>query len=218
VPEIVAVSSRRLRRHAKILVFRIGDWDTEQRTLNPLADSLKTQLSLLVPPNAVDVEYIRTLDEFAGALAVHGGGGKRITARQDSPWGYAILVGHGRGDPEPGIRFATRWHGPSDIAEAIKGLGPGRRSFSDAVFMSLCCRTGDAEFAQSFSDELNTTFVGPGATVHSFEAAGVVQRLFYELFLTGNTFAQALKRTRDATSGFSTTFRCWLDGEEANPG
>jgi hypothetical protein len=217
VPAMVSVSSRRMRRHSKILIFRIGDWETERNTLNPLAASLKAQLSLLVPPNEVDVEYIRTMDELAGGLSVHGGGGKTITARQDSPWGYAILVGHGRAGAAPGIRFGDRWHSPQEIVTAITGLGPGRRSFSEAVFVSLCCQTGEEPFAKPLSDELNTTFVGPGATVHSFEAAGFVQRLFYELFLGGETFAQALKRTREATTDFKTGFRCWLDGVEAQP-
>ena len=213
-PATVHVSSRRMRRHAKILIFRIGDWDTEQNTLNPLAASLKAQLSLLLPPNEVDVEYIRTLDEFAAALGVHGGGGKTITARQDSPWGYAVLVGHGRSGANAGIRFGTEWHGPEAVADAIRRLGPGRASFGDAVFASLCCSTGEESFAQPFSKALHTTFVGPGETVHSFEAAGFVQRLFHELFLGGETLAQGLKRTRGATETFKTSFRSWMNASE----
>jgi hypothetical protein len=107
------------------------------------------------------------------------------------------------------------WHEPEEVAQAITGLGPGRRAFGDAVFASLCCETGDAAFRRAFSSELRTTFVGPRDTVHSFEAAGLVHRLFYELFLGGETFAQALKRTRSATENFRTTFRCWLNGVEA---
>jgi hypothetical protein len=126
---MVEISSRRLRRHAKILIFRIGDWETEQPTLNPLAASLKSQLSLLLPPNEVDVEYIRTLDEMAEALRVHGGGGNPITARQNSPWGYAVFVGHGRAGPSPAMRFGSTWHGPSQVAEAIKGP----RRFADII-------------------------------------------------------------------------------------
>jgi hypothetical protein len=213
--ELVPVSSRRMRRYAKILIFRIGDWETEQLMLNPLAESLKAQLSLLVPPNEIDVEYIRTLDELADALSVHGGGAKPLAARQSSPWGYAIFVGHGRTATNPGIRFGRRWHSPTSVAGAIKNLGPGGRSFSDAVFVSLCCETGEPGFADTFSDALNTTFVGPGAIVHSFEAAGLVHRLFYELFLSGATFAQALRRTHTATADYKTHLRCWLDGTEA---
>lgn len=123
LPATIDVSSRRMRRHAKILILRVGDWDTEQNMLNPLAASLKAQLSLLVPPNEVDVEYIRTLDEFAGALGVHGGGGKAITARKGSPWGYAVLVGHGRAGADAGILFGAEWYGTADIADAIKGFG-----------------------------------------------------------------------------------------------
>ncbi len=50
------IPSRRSRRHAKVLVFRIGGWETEHIALNPLAASLKTELSLLMPPSEVDVE------------------------------------------------------------------------------------------------------------------------------------------------------------------
>jgi hypothetical protein len=108
----------------KILLIRIGDWETEQTALNPLAASLKAQLSLLLPPSEVDVEYIRTIDEFAAALRVHGGGGASITSRQASPWGYAVLIGHGRAGSHAGIRFGDTWYQPSTIARAIKDLGP----------------------------------------------------------------------------------------------
>lgn len=210
----VPVSSRRFRRHAKILILRIGDWETEQPTLNPLAASLKAQLSLLLPPSDVDVEYIRTLEELGGALRVHGGGLTPSGRRQASPWGYAVLVGHGRSGTSPAIRFGNSWHAPKKIARSISGLGPGRRTFAEARFISLCCETGDQAFAQAFSDELNTTWVGPGRTVHSFEAAGFVQRLFFESFLAGRTWSDAFRCSRAATTSFSTSFRCWLDGEE----
>jgi hypothetical protein len=215
--EPVEISSRKLRRHCKALILRVGDWDTEQTTLNPLAASLKAQLSLLLPPSAVDVEYIRTLDELSGALRVHGGGLSPAGHRQAEPWGYAILVGHGRAGANPGIRFGTTWHSPQDMADAIKGLGPGRRSFSDAKFISLCCETGAAEFASVFSDRLNSTWTGPGATVHSFEAAGFVVRFFYEHFLRARTWADAFGNTRKVSMTFSTQFRCWMDGEEVQP-
>ena len=128
IQDSIPISSRHFRRHAKILILRIGDWDTEQLTLNPLASSLKAQLSLLLPPSDVDVEYIRTPDELRGALSVHGGGlaGGR---RRSSPWGYAVIVGHGRADSHPALRFGNDWHGPSAIANKITGLGPGQKSF-----------------------------------------------------------------------------------------
>jgi hypothetical protein len=217
IQESIPVSSRRFRRHAKILIFRIGDWETEQLTLNPLASSLKAQLSLLLPPSDVDVEYIRTLDELGGALRVHGGGLTPSGRRQAHPWGYAVMVGHGRSGTSPGIRFGDSWHTPRKIAASIKGLGPGRRSFAEGRFVSLCCETGEPGFAEAFSDELNTTWVGPGETVHSFEAAGFVQRLFFEHFLAGRTWADAFRHTRGATAAFSTAFRCWMDGEEVQP-
>jgi len=210
----VPISSRRFRRHAKILIFRIGDWTTEQITLNPLAASLRAQLSLLLPPDEIDVEYIRTLDELAGALLVHGGGGKRITARQASPWGYAILVGHGRAGADAAIQFGDSWHTPDEIVKRIMGLGPGRRAFGDGVFVSLCCQTGDPSFADGFSDGLNTTFVGPSESVHAFEAAGFVHRLFYEHFLNGETWKNAFSRTQAATGDFSTNFKFWEDGAD----
>jgi hypothetical protein len=103
------------------------------------------------------------------------------------------------------------------MADAIKGLGPGRRSFSDAKFISLCCETGAEEFASVFSDRLNSTWTGPNATVHSFEAAGFVLRLFYEHFLRAKTWADAFGSTRKASTTFSTQFRCWMDGEEVQP-
>jgi hypothetical protein len=217
VQRSIPVSSRRFRRHAKILIFRIGDWETEQTMLNPLSSSLKAQLSLLLPPSDVDVEYIRTLEEMAGALRVHGGGLSPSGRRQAHPWGYAVLVGHGRGGASPAIRFGDSWHSPRKIASSIKGLGPGRRTFAEARFVSLCCETGEPSFARAFSDELNTTWVGPGETVHSFEAAGFVQRLFFESFLAGNTWSASFRHTRESTTAFSTEFRCWMDGEEVQP-
>jgi hypothetical protein len=214
----IPVSSRRFRRHAKILIFRIGDWETEQATLNPLAASLKGQLSLLLPPSDVDVEYIRTLEELAGALRVHGGGLSPSGKRQAHPWAYAVLVGHGRSGASPAIRFGDSWHSPRRIASSIKGLGPGRRTFAEARFVSLCCETGEQGFARPFSDELNTTWAGPGETVHSFEAAGFVQRLFFEAFIAGSSWADAFRHTSAATRPFSTTFRCWMDGREVQTG
>lgn len=210
----IQISSRRFHRHAKILIVRIGDWKTEQQTLNPLSDSLKSQLSLLLPPGFVDVEYIRTLDELAGALRKHGGGGGPAS---HVPWGYAVLVGHGRSGADAGIDFAGRWHTAQEVANSISGLGPGRKSFSEARFVSVCCHTGSSEFASSFSDELGTTWVGPRTSVHSYEAAGFVWRLFYEHFLRGRTWADAFRHTRSASATYSTDFRCWADGDENQP-
>lgn len=212
--EPMSISSRKLKRRVKVLIIRVGDWDTEQATLNPLAESLKAQLSLLLPPGNVDVEYIRTLDELSGALRVHGGGLGPTGQRQAEPWGYAILVGHGRSGPSAGIRFGTSWHSPDAMAAAVKGLGPGRRSFSDAKFISLCCETGSAAFAQTFSENLSTTWVGPSDAVHSFEAAGFVLRLFYEDFLRTGTWSDSFRGAQSASSTFSTAFRCWMNGEE----
>jgi hypothetical protein len=217
VLESIPISSRRFRRYAKILIIRVGDWDTEQAMLNPLAESLKAQLSLLLPPDEVDVEYIRTIEELADAFRVHGGGLSASGRRQSHPWGYAILVGHGRAGSSPGIRFGHEWHSPKKLASTIKGLGPGRRSFAEARFISLCCDSGAPGFARIFADELNTTWVGPGSTVHSFEAAGFVQRLFFEHFLAGLGWADAFRHTRTATETFSTAFRCWMDGQEVQP-
>ena len=215
VQRTVEVSSRRFRRHANILIIRIGDWITEQGALNPLAESLKAQLSLLLPPNGVDVEYIRTLDELRSALALHGGGLTPTGRRQSSPWGYAVLVGHGRAGATPGILFGGSWHSPGEIQQTIQGLGPGRRTFSEGRFISLCCETGASEFAAVFSDALNTTWVGPRGDVHSYEAAGFVQRLFFEHFLAGQTWMRAFRSTAETTATFSTRFQCWMDGEEA---
>ena len=208
--ESIPISSRRFRRHTKIVIIRVGDWETEQLTLNPLAASLKAQLSLLLPPGFVDVEYIRTLEELTGALRVHGGG----PSAARTPWGYVVLVGHGRTGTSPGINFGGDWHSPKKIAAAIKGLGPGRQSFSEGRFISLCCHTGASGFARAFSDELNTTWVGPRESVHSFEAAGFVLRLFYEHFLRARTWSDAFRHTRSASKTFSTEFRCWMDGTE----
>jgi len=210
----IELSSRRFRRHSKILLLRIGDWATEQTALNPLAQSLRAQMSLLLPPGEVDVEYIRTLDELAAALRVHGASKRLPDSRQAAPWGYAILIGHGRAGEEPALRFGDTWRSVDAITQAIKGLGPARRSFGNAIFISLCCETGQESFAKAFSDALNTTFVGPGAAVHSFEAAATVQWLFLEHFLHGCGWADAFRHTAQATAGFDTQFRFWADGVE----
>jgi hypothetical protein len=214
VDETLQISSRRLRRHVKVLILRLGDWETEQTALNPLAQSLKAQLSLLLPPNAVDVEYIRTLDELAGALRVHGGGLGPSGRRQAEPWGFALLVGHGRAGQQAAIRFGHNWHTAGQMAAAVRRLGPGRRSFSDARFISLCCETGDESFAKAFSAALTTTWLGPAGVLHAFEAAGFVQRLFFEHFLVPRLWTPAFTETRSATSTFSTSFRCWMNGDE----
>jgi hypothetical protein len=213
IEETIEVSSRRFRRYTKILIVRIGDWETEQLTLNPLADSLKAQLSLLLPPGFVDVEYIRTLDELKGALKLHGGG---KSTEGKTPWGYAVLVGHGRSGGNAGMNFGGTWCTPLAIAGAIGGLGPGRKSFSEAKIISVCCHTGDPSFAETISDTLNSTFVGPSESVHSYEAAAFVLRLFYEHFLQGRLWSDAFRETCQASATFSTRFRCWRDGSETH--
>jgi hypothetical protein len=77
--------------------------------------------------------------------------------------------------------------------------------------------TGETSFARALTKELHTAWVAPGDAVHSFEAAGYVHRVFFEHFLAGETWSRAFRKTSKATEDYSTTFRCWLNGEEVLP-
>jgi hypothetical protein len=48
-------------------------------------------------------------------------------------------------------------------------------------------------------------------------AGGGVGDLFFEHFLAGRTWADAFRHTRASTGTFSTSFRCWMDGDEVQP-
>src|SRR5262249_54774627 len=80
-------------------------------------------------------------------------------------------------------------------------------------FVSLCCKTGYAAFAQTFSgrSDVCNLITAPFHSVHGAIASQYCQTLFAYHLLEGETFRVAFRHARDSIPG-GTVFRLWQHG------
>lgn len=189
----VLVASSAAHRNIGFLIVRIGDFQTENTLLDPLAKSILQFARILVTDEFVSRIDIRTIEELRIYWAIN-----------HAVYSHIIFIGHGSadsvtfgvGDPPTAQRFIS--------ALEIEGVQP-------KTILSLACETGKAPIARDISDSsVCDGFVAPYSTVH-----GAVSSLFVQMFLNkhlldGRTTMVAFKQTYEAIA--RCPFRIWEKG------
>lgn len=188
------VATSVVHRNVGLLIFRIGDYQTETSLLDPLAKSILQYFRLLVPDDMVQLCEIRTAMEF-----------QSLWASRQSAFSHVVLIGHGRKDA---ILFGTDWIDAETFQGLIAPVNP-----TPKLFVSLCCRTAYAAFSKPFSEHAwCLALVAPFQSVHGAVASQFCQSYFAFHLLAGETPKIAFRHARDGTPG-STHFRLWERGQ-----
>lgn len=190
--DLVAKSS--VHRNVGVLIFRVGDFETELATLDPLAKSILQYFRLLLPDDMVRLREVRSIEEL-----------RRYWGSDHGGYTHIVLVGHGRRDA---ISFGIDgWIDAEGLSNVLADANPSEKSF-----VSLCCATGYSDFSRSISEQAFCHgIVAPYHSVHAAVASQFCQTLFGYHFLQGETLRIAFKHARRAVPGGS-IFRLWDSG------
>jgi hypothetical protein len=177
-----------------ILIFSIGDLETESILLEPLTKSVVQYCRLLVSDDYLRAVRVRSLAEVA-----------HVWRRTHGAYSHLILIGHGS---PSGIKFAVDgWVGQAALTDAFQvDDDPGR------IVLSLCCKTGYKSIGGKLSENHTFShFIGPFHSVHGAIASQFAQTFLALHFLVGESVGVAFKHARAYTPG-STSFRLWQNG------
>ena len=183
------------QKNIGILIFTIGDLETETGLLDPLAKSVLQYCRLLVPDDYLRAYKIRSISEL-----------KSIWQRDQAAYSHVVIIGHG--SPE-GIKFSVDgWVKSSDIAEKLEIPKAPKKAF-----VSLCCQTGYKTAGGKLSEmAICSHFLAPFHSVHGAVASQFVQTFLAFHLLEGESIGVAFKHAREYTPG-STSFRLWENGK-----
>ena len=174
-----------------ILVLRIGDFETEQTLLDPLAKSVTQFCRLLLPDDQVRAVRVRSLDEL-----------QQLWQREQAAYSHVIWIGHGS---EAGINFGVGgWVDAETLGRTLRVYGAPRK-----IYISLCCKTGYKSFGSALSrTTMCNRFLGPFHSVEGAVASQFCQTFLASHLLEGRTVGVAFRKARGSVPG-STSFRLW---------
>jgi hypothetical protein len=183
------------QKNIGILIFTIGDLETETGLLDPLAKSVLQYCRLLVPDDYLRAYKVRSLAEL-----------KTIWLKEQAAYSHVIIVGHGSRE---GIKFSVdEWVKPDVLDSNLKVRGAPKK-----VFISLCCQTGYKAAGGKLSEMAITShFLAPFHSVHGAVASQFVQTFLAFHLLEGESVGVAFRHARKYTPG-STSFRLWENGK-----
>lgn len=188
------VATSAVHRSIGVMLLRIGDFQTEATLLDPLAKSILQYLRLLLTDDYVILRSVRSVAEMV-----------KYWTQDHGAFSHVIIVGHGRRD---GIQFGVDgWQSAAQLSASltVPGVTPKH-------FISLCCQTGYAAFAQSFSRQpVCQTVAAPFHSVHGAVASQFCQTLLAYHLLEGETMGVAFRHARTSVPG-SVSFRIWENG------
>lgn len=189
------IGSGLCQKNVGILIFTIGDLETETGLLDPLAKSVLQYCRLLVPDDYLRSYKVRSIAEL-----------KSIWEKEQSAYSHVIIVGHGSPD---GVKFSVNGWVKSEILDAaLKVRGAPKK-----VFISLCCQTGYKAIGGKLSEmAICSHFIGPFHSVHGAVASQFAQTFLAFHLLEGESIGVSFKHARKYTPG-STSFRLWENGK-----
>ena len=188
------VASSKCQRNIGLLIFGIGDLETESTLLDPLSKSVTQFCRLLASDDYVRFYKIRSMAEL-----------RAIWTRDHPAYSHVMFIGHGNGT---GLKFAVDgWQTAAKIADIldIDGVDP-------KFFVNLACQAGQAAFGRPLS-QMNacSAFIGAFHSVHGTIASQFVQSFLVFHLLEGETTKVAFRHARERVPG-STSFRLWRQG------
>lgn len=177
-----------------IAIMRIGDFQTEQTLLDPLAKSLLQFARMLLDDDSVRLFEARSLPELKAWWTSNG-----------AAYTHILLVAHGAPD---GVHFAVDGkRTPLELSDAFGGGGKRK------TLLSLACETGRKAFAQGISQSAHfERVIAPFHSVHGAIASQFVQTYLASHLLQGHTPKIAWRDARRATPG-TDSFRMWVNGK-----
>ena len=193
------IASSRAITDPSTLLLTIGDYSatgtTEDSLLEPIAKSALQFLRLLLPPDMIFKRAVRSTDEL-----------RVLWAREAGIFHNVVLVGHGAND---GVLFGV--DGLTTAEELAGALGS---SVSGRTFVSLCCRTGRADFAREFSaSSVCGELIAPYHSVHGAVASQFLQTLLVCRLFQGNSAKVSFRKASESIpSGHR--FRRWVNGKQ----
>lgn len=190
-----AIGVSRLHSDVGILIISIGDFVSESALLDPLSKSVLQFCRLLVPDDQVASVKVRSVAEL-----------KVYWAKNHRAYTHIVLVGHG---DKTGLGFGV--NGNVDLPaldDIFKDRGAKPKSF-----ISLCCKTGYADFGKDFSQfTICKSLAAPFHSVHGATASQFCQTMLTWMLLEGRTTKVAFKSARDSVPG-AVSFRLWQNGK-----
>lgn len=189
------VATSVVHRHIGVVIYAIGDIESEFGLIDPLRRSVLHYCRLLLPFDALRARTIRSLAELSECWLKHD--------HQNTS--HVILIGHGS---ERGLHFGV---GGEIDAERIGRAFAVEKNVTSA-FVSLCCKTGCASFAKRFSAAFgDCVFIAPFHSIHGAIASQFVQTYLAHHFLDGRTFKTAFNKAQNDMPG-AVRFRFWQNG------
>lgn len=190
------VGSSLVHRMVGVQLYRIGDYDSETKLLDPLAKSLLQFCLLLFPDDMVFSHRVRSLAELG-----------RLWTDKHAVNSHIIFVAHGT---ERGLHFGVDgWVDAETLSNklAVTGVTP-------KTFLFLACRTGYKSFGGAFSGALPLCHaaIAPFHSFHGAVASQFCQTFLSQHFLQGVTTRVAFNHARSAIPG-AVSFRMWSNGK-----
>ena len=183
-----------VQKNIKLLVIKVGDFKTEEILLDPLQKSILQYFRLLLNDDEIVCESLRSLTELS-----------IIWQKHHSVISHVIIVGHGSKNT---IQFGNDLITPDQLSTkfSIENATPKQ-------FVSLCCKTGYADFGKTFSKfPICDSLIAPFQSIHGAIASQFCQTYFAYHLLQGETVKVACKHAIKSTPG-AVSFRLWKDGK-----
>ena len=188
------VATSKCQRTIGLLIFCVGDLETETALLDPLSKSVTQFCRLLAPDDHVRFYKIRSVEEM-----------RAIWAHEHAAYSHVILIGHGSGTA---LRFATDgWQDAGQLAPVLDIAGVEPKSI-----INLACQAGKAALGRTFSCmQMCGVYIGAFHSIQGAIASQFVQSFLIHHLLRGETTKIAFRHARNQVAG-STSFRLWRHG------
>lgn len=186
------VATKTVWQNFGILILRIGDY-AEGHLLDPLAKSVLNFSRMLLPPDAVRIEELRTKTEF-----------DVLWTRYHAMCQQVVLIGHGSSNS---LFFGNEEVSAVDFLEMFELPNPGTKEI-----ISLACNTGYAGFGQTVSRSPKVSHcIAPFHKVHGCVGSLFAATYLHERLLAFHSAKTAFNHARSDLVG-ATSFRLWTKG------
>lgn len=188
------VATAFVKRKIKAAVVTLGDYVSEALVFDPLAKSVLHHLRLLLAPDEALAIKVRSVQEL-----------RKYWENEQVEISHVVLIGHGNGSS---VLFGVDgWVSGFDLAETFRVWGAPKKHF-----LSLCCQSGKAAFAKTFSAAaICEDLVAPFHSVHAAAAAQFYVNYFLNSYLGGKTSKIAYNAAQLSVLE-GTSFRFWDNG------